>query len=190
VELYDAILSRRTIKDFKPDPVPDALLERALNAGLWAQNHRLTQPWRFLVLGPQTQQALAEAAAEVQLGTLAPDVDAATRAKVREGARQKLLTKPRIVVVTARLSSDPFLRREDYAATCCAIQNIQLAAWDAGLGMQWHSGKQTEQPQTYTILGIDAAVEEIAGFLFFGFPAVVPPPPPRKPLADVTQRLP
>jgi nitroreductase len=190
LELYEAILSRRTIKDFKPDPVPDDLLARALSAGLWAQNHRLTQPWRFYVLGPQTQRALAEAGAEAQLRTLAADADAATRGKVREGAVQKLMTKPRIVVVTSRLSSDPFLRREDYAATCCAIQNSQLAAWDAGLGMQWHSGKQTEQPQTYMILGIDPATEEIAGFLFFGYPALVPAPPARKPLADVMRRLP
>jgi nitroreductase len=49
VELFNAIFNRRTIKDFKPDPVPDAVLERALGAGLWAQNHRLTQPWRFVV---------------------------------------------------------------------------------------------------------------------------------------------
>lgn len=42
MELFDAILNRRTIKDFKPDPVLDAVLERVLTAGLWAQNHRMT----------------------------------------------------------------------------------------------------------------------------------------------------
>jgi nitroreductase len=190
VELFDAILNRRTIKDFKPDPVPDTVLERALGAGLWAQNHRLTQPWRFVVLGPQTQRALAEAGADAQLQSLRADTDAATRAKVRADAVQKLMSKPRLVVVSSLLSGDAFQRREDYAATCCAIQNIQLAAWSEGLGMQWSTSKQTQQPQTYDLLAINPAAEEIVGFLYFGYPALVPTPAPRKPLAAVMRRLP
>lgn len=190
LELLDAIHTRRTIKDFKPDPVPDDVLERSLNAGLWAQNHRLTEPWRFIVLGPATQLALAEAGAAAQLRTLAPDTDDTTRAKVQAAARQKVLSKPLIVAVTYLLSGDALQRREDYAATCCAIQNIQLAAWAEGLGMQWNTGKQTQQPQTYTLLGIDPADEEIAGFLYFGYPAIVPPSLRRKPLTEVMRRLP
>ena len=190
MELLDAIHTRRTIKDFKPDPVPDDVLERALNAGIWAQNHRLTEPWRFIVLGPATQQALADAGAAAQLRSLAPDTDEATRAKVQAAARQKILSKPLIVAVTYLLSGDALQRREDYAATCCAIQNIQLAAWAEGLGMQWNTGKQTQQPQTYDLLGINPTVEEIAGFLYFGYPAAVPPPVTRKPLSEVLRRLP
>lgn len=190
VELFDAILNRRTIKAFKPDPVPDAVLEHALTAGLWAQNHRMTQPWRFVVLGPETHRALAQAGADAQLQSIREDTDATTREKVRTGAVQKLMSKPRIVVVTSILSSDAFQRREDYAATCCAIQNIQLAAWAEGVGMQWSTGKQTQQPQTYHLLGIDPNVEEIVGFLYFGYPAQVPDPAPRKPLTEVMRRLP
>ena len=190
MELFDAILTRRTIKDFTPAAVPDAVLEQALSAGLWAQNHRLTQPWRFVVLGPETHQALAEAGADAQLQSMRADTDAATRDKVRTGAVQKLMSKPRIVAVTTSLSSDAFQRREDYAATCCAIQNIQLAAWAQGLGMQWSTGKQTQQPQTYTLLAIDPMAEEIVGFLYFGYPALVPTAAPRKPLAEVMRHLP
>jgi nitroreductase len=190
VELWEAILSRRTIKDFKPDSVPDAVLERALATGLWAQNHRLTQPWRFIVLGPATQRAVAEAGADAQLQSLPAAADAATRARAQTGAVQKLLSKPRIVVVTCLLNGDAFQRREDYAAVCCAVQNIQLAAWADGLGMQWSTGKPTQLPQTYQLLGIDPAAEEIAGFLYFGYPALVPAPAPRKPLAEVMRRLP
>lgn len=190
MELFETILNRRTIKEFKPDPVPDAVLERALTAGLWAQNHRMTQPWRFVVLGPETHQALAKAGAEAQIQAMRADSDAATRDKVWAGAVQKLMSKPRIVAVTTLLNSDAFQRREDYAATCCAIQNIQLAAWAEGLGMQWSTGKQTQQPQTYSLLGIDPAAEEIVGLLYFGYPALIPTPAPRKPLAEVMRRLP
>jgi len=190
VELFDAILNRRTIKEFKPDPVPDDVLEYALTAGLWAQNHRMTQPWRFVVLGNETLRALAETSAEAQLKSIREDTDSATREKVWAGAVQKFLSKPRLVVATTILSGDALQRREDYAATCCAIQNIQLAAWDKGLGMQWGTGAPTRLPQTYRLLGIDPNVEEIVGFLYFGYPAEIPDPAPRKALTEVMRRLP
>lgn len=165
MNIHDAILNRRTIKDFKPDPVPGDVLERALTAGTWAQNHKLTEPWRFIVLGPQTHRAIAA-------------ID------------QKLATKPVIVAVTYRLSDDVFQRREDYAATCCAIQNIQLAAWGDGIGMQWSTGRTSQLAETCALLGINPEEEEMVGLLYFGYPASVPKTKPRKPLTDVTRRLP
>ena len=56
--------------------------------------------------------------------------------------------------------------------------------------MQWSTNKQTQQPQTYALLAINAAAEEIIGFLYFGYPALVPAPAPRKPLAEVMRLLP
>ena len=184
MELFEAILSRRTIKDFKPDPVPDEVLDRALTAGLWAQNHRLTEPWRFTILGPETRRRLAEEFALAQAASAGSDND-----KVRADARGKILAKPCVVVVSQALGA-PAQRQEDYGAICCAIQNIQLAAWTEGLGMQWSSGKITELPQTYAVAGIAAEQEAIVGLLFFGYPARVPPAQARKPLAAVSRRLP
>lgn len=164
MNLYELILSRRTIKDFKPDVVPTEVLDRALTAGTWAQNHKLTEPWRFIIVGPQTHASLAA-------------IDA------------KLATKPAIVAVTCRRSDNAEQQREDYAAVCCAIQNIQLAAWADGVGMQWSSGRTAMSPQTRDLLGIDPAVEEMAGLLYFGYPAAVPKAQLRKPLAAVIRRL-
>ena len=164
MNIYEAILNRRTIKDFKPDAVPSDVLDRALIAGTWAQNHKLTEPWRYIVLGPQTHRALA----------------------ALDG---KLATKPVIVAVTCRLSGDDEQLREDYAAVCCAIQNIQLAAWADGLGMQWSTGRTSKLAETRTLLEINPDEEEMAGLLYFGYPAVVPKAQARKPLANVTRRL-
>lgn len=178
MELSVAIASRRTIKDFKPDPVPGELLDRALAAGLWAQNHKLTEPWRFTVLGPETHRRLAAAFAESQ--SLAARAD----------AERKILTKPAVVAVSQRLAGDDTQRREDYGAVACAVQNIQLAAWADGLGMQWSSGKIIRLEAVYGLLGIDRQSEEIVGLLFFGYPARVPEAARRSPLAEVSRRLP
>jgi nitroreductase len=164
MNIHDAILSRRTIKDFKPNPVPADALDRALTAGTWAQNHKLTEPWRFIVLGPETHHALAA-------------IDG------------KLVTKPAIVAVTCVRTGDAFQQREDYAAVCCAIQNIQLAAWADGIGMQWSTGRTAMSPETQALLGINADEEEFVGLLYFGTPASVPKPQPRKSLDEVTRRL-
>jgi len=164
MNVNDAILTRRTIKEFKPQPVPTDLLDRALTAGTLVQNHRMTEPWRFYILGPQTHAALAA-------------IDG------------KLATKPAIVAVTCALQGDAFQRKEDYAAVACAVQNIQLAAWAEGVGMQWSTGRTAMAPETAQLLGIDAQVEEMVGLLFFGYPSVVPPSAQRKPLAEVARRL-
>ena len=155
MELSAAILARRTIKDFRPDPVPADALDRALSAGLWAQNHKLTEPWRFTILGPETHRQLAVVFADTQ----GPDA--------RAEAERKILTKPLVVAVSQRLASDETQRREDYGAIACAVQNIQLAAWAEGLGMQWSSGKIIRLEPVYHLLGIDRQTEEIVGMLFF-----------------------
>ena len=164
MELFQAIESRRTIKDFTADEVPDELLTRALSAGLWAQNHRMTQPWRFALIGPQTRAALTP---------LFP----------------KAPTKPAIVAVSCLRSDGGEQEREDYAAVACAIQNIQLAAWDLGLGMQWSSGRAATGPDNYAVLGIDSQRETLVGLLLFGFPADVPLAKERRPLDEVLRRL-
>ncbi len=177
MELSDAILARRTIKDFRPDPVPTDVLDRALTAGLWAQNHKLTEPWRFTILGPEAHRRLAAAFADSQ----GPEA--------RAEAEKKITGKPLVVAVSQRLAADENTRREDYAAIACALQNIQLAAWAEGLGMQWSSGKVIRLESIYRLLGIDRQGEEIVGLLFFGYPARVPAAPRRKGLDEVTRRL-
>ena len=168
MEVYHAIHQRRTIKNFTDEPVSKETLKRIFETGIWAQNHKLTQPWRFKVLGPQIREKLALS---------------------NELARQKIMSPPVLVAVSYVLASDLNTRREDYAATACAIQNMALAAWNDGIGMIWSTGKHTRDPQTAPVLGIDPVHEEIVGFLAFGFPAETPAAVPRKPVSDVLEFL-
>lgn len=164
MELFQAIESRRTVKEFTSEPVPDELLIRVLSAGLWAQNHRLSQPWRFAIFGPQSHASFIE-------------------------YFSRALAIPAIVAVTCLKNENAEVEREDYAAVACAIQNIQLAAWSLGLGMQWSSGAAAQNPRTREIVGFDADTETLVGLLFFGFPSQVPPAKARKPLDEVLRRL-
>ncbi|MBX3051533.1 MAG: nitroreductase [Caldilineaceae bacterium] len=188
MNLFDAIHSRRTIKQFTDQPVSDDLLHQALDAGRWAQNHRMTEPWRFLILGPQTHRAIAVINGDALLEKTRADAE--VLAKMRTDAEAKILSKPRVVAVTCCLCGNKAVEQEDYAAVSCAVQNIQLAAWGLGLGMQWTTSGFTTRPDTYALLGVDPAQEMITGLLYFGFPANVPAPKLRKPLAEVSRMLP
>lgn len=190
MDILEAITSRRSIKDFKPDEVSDAVLEKALSAGVWAQNHRLSQPWRFTVLGQQTHRALAEIYGAMQAQLLPSHSSDEQRTAAHQNGVAKLLAKPRLVVVGSTLSDDETQRREDYAAVSCAIQNIALAAWSQGLGMQWSTSGVIAQPATYDLLHIDPEAEEIIGVLYFGLPAKVPAARPRHELSEVARFLP
>ena len=164
MELLRAIHERRTVKDFTAQSVPDEFLLRVLEAGLWAQNHRLSQPWRFAVFGAQSKAHLA-------------------------GYFPRAVGIPAVVAVTCLKNSDAEVEREDYAACACAIQNIQLAAWDAGLGMQWSSGRAAFDARTAEMLELDGESEMLVGLLFFGFPAEIPPAKARRGLDEVLRRL-
>ena len=48
MDVLEAIHTRRTIFKFKPGGVPKDVIEKIFEAGLWAPNHHLTEPWRFV----------------------------------------------------------------------------------------------------------------------------------------------
>ncbi len=182
----EAIQFRRTIFQFKPDFVAKDVIERVLSFGIWAPNHHLTEPWRFTVVGEQTKLELAKRYQEIQMEKAAAHVDQENREKIGAAGFKKLMGKPTIVAVSCVQEGDEQRRREDYAATCCAMLNIQLAAWEEGVGMQWSTGTLTHEEATYRRLRIDPKKEYIVGFLYVGYPAEVPSPK-RKSLSEVTR---
>ena len=51
MDLIEAILSRRSVRNFKPDPVPAEVLTKLIETSRWSPSGSNTQPWEFLVLG-------------------------------------------------------------------------------------------------------------------------------------------
>ena len=58
-ELFDIMQTTRAMRRLQPDPVPDALIAKIIQAGVCAANGANTQRWRFLVdQGPGDQAAV------------------------------------------------------------------------------------------------------------------------------------
>jgi nitroreductase len=177
-----ALRERRTPPHFKGQPVPKALLLEALELARFAQNHKLTNPWRFHLLGKRSIERVAALNARL------------VREKFgEEAARKKLerwLSMPGWLVITCKSSPDDTLRhQEDYAACCCAVQNLALALWARGVGLKWSTGDVTRHEEFHELLGVDPHEEYAIGLFWYGYPEGAAESS-RVPLKDVLRELP
>lgn len=176
MSLRQVLLERRTIHDYRPGDLPDGALQRAIEAATMAPNHRMTEPWRFVHVGPETRQRLLDVAAQLK----GQASGSAFGPPQLERLRAKMLGPSGLLAICQARSDDPKMEREDYAAVSCAVQNAMLSFWNEGVGSKWSTGDVTTDPQTYALLGIDEAQEQIVGFLWLGYPAAVEAPKARR----------
>jgi nitroreductase len=128
MDVYEAIRTRRDVETFAPETPPREVIERLIDAAIWAPNHRLTEPWRFAVVAGEGRDAMAGAIA-AWLATRGEPEALAT------SARAKLMRAP-VTVFVAQANvdgADATRELEDYAACAAAIQNLLLAARAEGL---------------------------------------------------------
>jgi nitroreductase len=186
MDILEAIHARRTVGKFKPEAVPRDVLERIFGAGIWAPNHRLTEPWRFFVLGDGMKRFFGE-----RYGILLTrNTDDEEKVKqVRTNVLTGFLSRPAAAVISCKQEGPDQKKREDYAATCCAIQNVLLAAWSEGVGVNWNTGPLINDPPCYEALGLHPEASFIAGIFTLGYPEVVPDQK-RTPLGQVMRYVP
>ena len=186
MSLSDAIQQRRSIKRFTDRPVSREEIERLLTAATLAPNHRLTQPWRFHVLGPEARYAYGAALGERKAKKAAtPEAGKALRDTVASEHR----ALPAMIVVAVVKSDNPEIAEEDYAAAMMGVQNLALAAVDMGLGTHIKTGAVMEDPAARSAAGVGDD-ERIIAVVNVGTPADVPPAKMRNPLSSCTTWLP
>ncbi len=164
MEVETAIRTRRTHKAYKPEPVSRETLSELLDLARWAPNHRLTNPWRFRVVGPQALERLKLAAG--------PE------------AAVKLARAPTLLVCSASLCGDQLTDEEDLHATAIAAYIVLLAAHARGLVGYWRTPDVLRRPAGRDAVGLESG-ERFVGLLYLGHPVQDQSPPERAPAADV-----
>lgn len=157
---------RRTIHQFTDERPPDTLLRNAIEVARWAPNHRLTEPWRFYLLGDKTITAVVERNAQLVQARRGP------RAAKAKKARWSGI--PGWLLVTSKRSPDDVRDQENYAASACAVQNLQLYLWTHGVGVKWTTGRVTRDPTFWDLVQVDPGAERLVGLLWYGYPAATP----------------
>ncbi len=170
--VLDAITTRRSIPQFRPDPIPQDTMARLLEAAVWVPNHRLTEPWQFYVLGEQSKRRFADLRRNFRASTLphpeAPEVQPALQKIIEETIRT-----PAIIVVTASGHDDPELQEENYWATFGAAYAFMLGAWSLGIGTYFRTGAFRDYPPLRGFLQLPPD-RRIIGVIYAGYPASVP----------------
>ena len=183
-DLFTSIQSRRSHKKFKPGVVAREQMELLLDSAVLAPNHKMTQPWGFLVLGERTQHAYAETKARLKLGAQDSEAVAGKSQKMIE----EVMAIPAIIGVTQRVDEDPHREREDYAAIFMAIENLLLTATAMGLGTKLHTGDILGDGWLRDALQVNDR-ERIVAFIDVGEPAEDLPPKKRIPASEKTRWL-
>lgn len=187
MHVHEAILTRRSHKQFAGIPVPEAQLAQLLKLAIWAPNHKYTEPWRFCVVRhaalPAYLQVIVAGAQSERARSKLPKI-----AEIVAGAGAA------IVVRQVVAPGDPERAREDYAACACAAQHIQLGAWASGWASYWTTspgflGEAGEAGAPIRQFLHCTAEEHIVGVILLGAPVREMPAIRHRSVEEVTDWL-
>lgn len=196
MRVMDAIRQRRSVRNYKPDPIPQDVLDRLLEAVRLAPSAGNRQPRRFVVVRDRaTKVRLAEACtfarpsgetrsqrwiAEAPVVIVACGSESAALCKYYKDGRP---------VIAERSAVDAELRAGNVEHESClawdlaiALDHLSLAAVEEGLGTCWIGA--LDERQVKQILSIPEEVRAPLA-MTVGYPASWPEPRPRKPLEEI-----
>jgi F420 biosynthesis protein FbiB-like protein len=196
-DLHSFLRSRRSIRRFKPDPVPDQIVERILETAAWAPSSHNRQPWRFAVLKSEGSKArLAERMGiEFARDLTADGKDPETIERSVARSRERILEAPlAILACLERNSGDvyPDARRQkaEYLmgvqSVALACGQLLLAAHAEGLGGVWVCAPLFTPQSARASLELPATWEPQA-LLLLGYPASIPSPRDRFPVKEISR---
>ena len=146
--LKEWLRERRSIRRYRPEPLPGGTIERLLDAARFAPSAHNRQPWRFAVLQEAAEkQRLAIAMGErLRADRSADGDDPAEIARDVERSHQRITGAPAVIaacLTLADMDRYPDARRAEaerlmaVQSTAMAVQNILLLAHAEGLAACW-----------------------------------------------------
>jgi nitroreductase len=158
MDVFEAIRTRRSIRKYRSEPIPDEKLELILEAARLAPSAANRQPWRFIIVqNADRKKALAEVANN--------------QAFLKDAA-----------VIVAAISNPDMSKRWHEKDTMIAVEHIVLAATALGYGTCWIGA--FDEGSLKRLLKIPEKMKVVA-LLPIGVPAETPAPSPRKELSEI-----
>ena len=192
MDFDQVIQDRRSIRNFRPDPVPDQALTEILEVARKAPSGSNIQPWRFVVIRSPEMRAKLSAATVFRFVTKAPVVIACCSDFSALEARPNRLME----LVQAGVFEDVELdgayvppdRNIDQLMAYLnmnvgiAVTHMMLKAVDLGLGTCWIGG--FDSLKVKEMLGLEDRLHVVA-LLPVGYPERIPAPRPRFSLEEL-----
>lgn len=183
-ELNLLIRKRRSVfvDQFSGAKVDDTVVDQLLENANWAPNHKLTEPWRFVVYTGDGLKKLATLQSEFYKKITIAD------GSFKEERYQNLLKKPMqsshiIVIGMKRDSRKSVPEIEEAGAVFCAIQNMYLTTTAYGIGGYLSTGGITYFEGAQALFGWGPD-DKLIGFFHVGIPSDAIRPGTRKPAGE------
>ncbi|MGG4142506.1 nitroreductase [Paenibacillus algorifonticola] len=173
------IRERRTIRQFNERTLAKETVIALLDAAVWAPVHSRKEPWRFILFMGAGRQQFSDAV----LHTFSEDEREKWGQKLQLDYCERMQAHLLIVI-----EADARQREWEDAvgAGSALIQNIQLLAWEQGIGVVWKTNEYNFDPDFCRLTGVKPG-ERIIGTLHLGYfdPDKKPKPRPRTPVGEL-----
>ncbi|KAA9399982.1 5,6-dimethylbenzimidazole synthase [Haloarcula sp. CBA1130] len=173
--VYKAIYSRRDIRRFVDDPVPEEALARILDAAHNAPSVGFSQPWDFVVIEDEQTKSAVASIAERAIAAAREGYTEPRKSEFGQLKLEGITDAPVNICVTCDPTRDAphvlgrnTMQRMDVYSTCLAVQNLWLAARTEGIGVGWVSFLYPHELRD--VLNIPHHVQPVA-YLCVGYPA-------------------
>jgi F420 biosynthesis protein FbiB-like protein len=198
-DLHDFLRTRRSIRRFKPDPVPDSVIQAILTTAAYAPSAHNRQPWRFCVLtGVSVKTRLADAmAADFQRDLLNDGVSPeGVEAQIRR-SKERINSAPLAILLCLDISEmdlypDEKRNRAEYTmavqSVAAAGMQLLLAVQAEGLGGVWACWPLFVQETISKTLDLPESWEP-QGMFFIGYPEILPKTKEMKGLQSLVKML-
>jgi len=155
------IMSRRSVRKYKPKMVPGEVLKRILEAGRYAPSAANKQPWHFIVV-----------------------TDSEIKDELSKGKWNSFIKDSAFTIVGCAYEGNAFSRRWSTIDTTIALQNMVIAACSLGIGSCWIG--DFEETDVRRILHVSRRWR-IISLISFGYPET-PKITPRKSLKKIVSQ--
>jgi nitroreductase len=192
-DFYQLIESRRSIRKYKPDPVPRPVIERILNAGMYAPSGKNRQNWRFIVIqGKKKDDYLA--CSQKSWTNIKDILKQRLKPSLYEFTERFFYTlgQAPVVIFCYSLNTADEKYLTSVGSVYMAVENMNLAALVEGLGTCTMGAPLEIKSEVDKFLGVNNWPEYEAGQLellcglTLGFPDHTPPSAPRQKEGRVT----
>ncbi len=161
MDVLNLIKERRSIRKFKKEDIPYQKALQVLEAGRWAPSGLNNQPWRFLLLGGEKKDALANF---THYGSIIREAD-------------------KVILVFLDKSSSYHYEKDLLAIGAC-VQNMLLYIHSLGWGACWLGEILNKRNEVNSLLNLKEDLE-LEAVIALGVPAALPKPTPRKKLKEL-----
>lgn len=165
MSILKIIKERRSVRRYRPDPIPEEALLRVLDAARFSPSGKNLQPWKFIIVRDKAlKRHLAEAS-----------------------NRQSFIAEAPVIVVACGFPDRCYSRMGNYMKSwpvdvAIAVEHMILQAQEEGMGTCWIGAFEEEEVKS--LLNVPDGVRVLA-LTPLGYPDENPVPRKRKSLEEI-----